>query len=89
MFLQSCITLLTRSLVRSRDEFKKLYLQYQNAYGDKAWHSGYIQRRASFHKVMKSFDHVFMQRHETKQMRYISNTTVTTTTKLGSGGYIQ
>ena len=83
MVLQSWITLLTRGLARSYDKFEKLYLQYHNANGGKSWHSGYVQRRGSFHKIRKPFDHVLMQCHGTKQMCHISNIIITTDTKIG------
>ena len=48
----------TRGHVRSRNKFKRLHLPYHSAFIHQTCQGGYMQWRASFHKVIRAFDHV-------------------------------
>ena len=86
-YLQNHINFSSRGLKKSRDKLKPLYLLYHSDYGHQTCYDADITWQALNHKVIQSFDHVFLQGHVTNKSHYISITRVFIVTQLGNDDF--
>ena len=62
-YLRNYMALEPRSLAKSRDKLKPLYLHYHNVYSNQTWQDGDILCGGCTHKVTRPFNHLVLWDH--------------------------